>query len=170
MSKKFFDAPIEIEQQKHPSPVYFIPVISYTILVITHFIGLKIPLGVSLAYVGVASITPSVQTLVVLYGLSTDKWYDLVAKGDNIAELFILSIFGLIAIQFSAFLVGQSTSPLPSYDMTFWFILGFVGFVGMNESFMYFYDNDTYNIPIAFLMSMLLGLAYIIFASMLGGV
>ena len=152
--------PLKVKKTNNPNHIYFIPVISYLILVITHFLSVQVPLGLALAYVGIASITPSIQMLLVVYGLYTDRWYRLEEVGKSNAELFVLSMFGLVAIYFGGYLLGQSP-PLPPPDVLFWFIVGFFGFIAMNETFNYFYDDNVENSATAFIMSLLVGLTYI---------
>lgn len=156
-----FDPPLKVEKTNNLNQIYFIPVVSYLILVITHFMGVDVPLGLALAYIGIASITPSIQMLFVVYGLYTDKWYKLEEKAKTNVELFILSVFGLIAIYFGGYLLGQTTIFPPS-DVWIWFIIGFFGFVAMNETFKYFYEKNVQNSAIAFTMSVLVGLTYIL--------
>ena len=160
-------APLTVRKTKNPNHLYFIPVISYVILIISHFMSLSLPLGLVFAYVGIASITPTVQMLLVVYGLYTDKWYELEGKTTTNIELFILSIFGLIAIYFGGYLVGQS-SPFPSEQIWLWFTIGFFGFVAMNETFNYFYEDNVENSATAFMMSLLVGLTYILLLKIWG--
>jgi hypothetical protein len=159
--------PVKVEKTRNPNYVYFIPVISYLILVITHFLSIDVPLGLALAYVGIASITPSIQMLLVVYGLYTDRWYKLEESSKSNIELFVLSIFGLMAIYFGGYLLGEAPI-FPPKEVWYWFILGFFGFIGMNETFNFFYDDNVENSATAFIMSMLVGLTYILALNMWG--
>jgi|GEM_PF-5326835 len=163
----FESGPIKVEKTSNPNHIYFIPVISYIILVITHFMSIEVPHGLALAYVGIASITPSIQMLLVVYGLYTDEWYKLKESSKSNIELFILSMFGLIAIYFGGFLLGQ-TPIFPPMHVIVWFIIGFFGFIAMNETFKYFYNDNVENSATAFVMSLLIGLSYIIVIQMWG--
>ncbi len=125
-----------------PNTIYFFPVITFILLFYFHEVGIHLNAGYISAMLGVSILSTLLLTAFVGFGLLTDEWYSLKARGDSFWGELLIGVISLLSSQMTFYIIGYVPNWFPSAENAVWFTWGFIIYQLMWFGFTYFYAEN----------------------------
>jgi len=127
-----------------PSAVYFMPVVTFLVLLYFKMQEITLDEGFISALFGVSVVTLIITTGFVGFGIITEKWYTLETRASNLWGEILIAILSLFSTAFTFWVIGLSDDPIPTLNNIVWFIYGFIFYQFMWIGFNSFYKHEMF--------------------------
>jgi len=158
--------------EDRPHTLYFFPPMVFIVLLYFNRAGIQLDGGYVSALLGVAIVSLLVESAFIGFGIITDEWYSIAARGRTMPGEIIIGVISLFSTQFTWFIAGFNDYWIPRWSNVVWFMWGFIIYQFMWLTFTYIYvtnggvfrDNRA-NVFFGMLSAILIGIggAYFIF-------